>query len=43
MQEKQTDIGVVIGRFQLHEFHEAHIELIEQTFDQVRETANSYL
>ena len=29
MQEKQTDIGVVIGRFQLHELHEAHIELIE--------------
>lgn len=29
MQEKQTDIGVVIGRFQLHELHEAHTELIK--------------
>lgn len=29
MKEKQTEIGVVIGRFQLHNLHEAHLELIE--------------
>ena len=33
MQEKQTEIGVVIGRFQLHELHEAHIELIQHVID----------
>ena len=29
MKEKSTDIGIIIGRFQLHELHEAHKELIE--------------
>lgn len=29
MEEKQTDIGVIIGRFQIHELHQAHIDLIE--------------
>lgn len=28
MKEKQTEIGVIIGRFQVHELHEAHIALI---------------
>ena len=29
MEEKQTDIGVIIGRFQVHELHLAHMALIE--------------
>ena len=29
MNETQTEIGVVIGRFQLHELHTEHIKLIE--------------
>ena len=29
MTEKQTEIGVVIGRFQIHTLHDAHIELIQ--------------
>lgn len=29
MKEKQTDIGVIIGRFQIHELHSEHIKLIE--------------
>lgn len=33
MQEKQTEIGVVIGRFQLHELHNAHKELIQHVID----------
>lgn len=32
MQEKQTDIGVIIGRFQIHELHEAHKELIQSNY-----------
>lgn len=28
MKEKSTDIGVIVGRFQLHKLHEAHIDLI---------------
>lgn len=30
---KKTDIGVVIGRFQIHELHEAHRTLIDQVID----------
>ncbi len=33
MKEKQTDIGVVIGRFQLHNLHKAHIDLIQYVVD----------
>lgn len=33
MKEKQTEIGVVIGRFQLHNLHEAHSELIKYVID----------
>lgn len=33
MKEKQTDIGVIVGRFQLHELHEAHIKLIETVLE----------
>ena len=28
--DKQYEIGVIVGRFQLHDLHEAHKELIEQ-------------
>lgn len=33
MKEKQTEIGIVIGRFQLHNLHEAHKELIQCVID----------
>lgn len=33
MKEIQTDIGVVIGRFQIHELHSAHIDLIQHVID----------
>lgn len=31
--EKKYDIGVIIGRFQIHELHEAHRSLIEHVLD----------
>lgn len=34
MKEKSSDIGVVIGRFQLHELHEAHKGLIKTVLEQ---------
>lgn len=33
MKEKQTEIGVIIGRFQLHNLHEAHKELIQYVIE----------
>lgn len=33
MKELQTDIGVVIGRFQLHELHQAHRDLINHVLE----------
>lgn len=30
MKHIATDIGVIVGRFQIHELHEAHIELIQE-------------
>lgn len=53
MKEKQTEIGVIIGRFQLHELHQAHIDPLEtvfengklireQTFDEIRKIALTY-
>ena len=29
MKELSSDIGVIIGRFQIHELHEEHIKLID--------------
>ena len=29
MTEKKTEIGVIIGRFQIHTLHDAHVELIQ--------------
>lgn len=31
--EKKTDVGVIVGRFQVHELHEAHIDLINSVKD----------
>lgn len=33
MKEKQNDIGVIIGRFQVHELHTAHINLISTVIE----------
>lgn len=32
---KKTDIGVIIGRFQIHELHTAHKKLIEHVIETV--------
>ena len=33
MKETTTEVGVIIGRFQLHELHEAHKSLLEHVFE----------
>lgn len=33
MKEKMTEIGVIIGRFQVHNLHHEHLKLIETVFD----------
>ena len=29
-----TDVGIIVGRFQVDELHDAHVDLIQYVFDQ---------
>lgn len=34
LKDKQYDVGVIVGRFQVHELHDAHLDLIQTVVDQ---------
>ena len=33
LKAESYDVGVIVGRFQVHELHEGHIDLIQTVFD----------